>query len=227
VRFQLWADELANVNAASDILQRELLGAQDALRVAGFLRLEVNNALLAEFEESLETLRKIVEYRVLYEFHFQDADGAESLISRVPIDIDSAFGESTVVTDDMVRWDEESTLALEVRGESSRSIRVEALSILAFLPDGWDGDAVTVSASVGGIIREQVFTSVRAFRDTFNLESTAVELGGNSYLAGRLDFPNADFPDPLILQGGDDVIRIHYADAVFAENAVVYLRVLS
>jgi len=233
VRFQLWANDPGDVDTAIAQLHGRLLAARDALWTAGFLRVDAEGASLAEHVSSLNAWRKTTNYRVLYEFRYEDTDGAESLIARIPIKIDSEYGESTVVTDEMIRWDNQAAPLLEISGGAHGVFRIGAVSILAFLPDGWNGSEVTVSASVGGVVHERGFASVREFLGAFTLETKTVELGGNPYRAGRLVFPNADFPDPIILKGGGDVFRIHYADERFlSENenetdAVVYLRVLS
>lgn len=241
VRFQFLADESADVDAAVKTLQERLLAARDDLWAAGFLRIAAEETSLAEHVSGLDAWRKTADYRILYEFHYEDSEGAESLIARIPIDSDleerdSPQRETTVVTDEMMRWDNQAAPALEVRPGVRHPFRVSALFIIAFLPDGWNGQEVTVSASVGGAVREQTFASVGEFRDAFDLEKEegedelklkTVELGGNLYVAGRLVFPNADFPDPIMLKGGEDVFHISYAAPAFDNDAVVYLRVLS
>lgn len=244
VRFQLWASTPDAVDQLIDTLHGELLAAKDALRliiqedepqVGSFLNIALGETSLADFFQNLAPglsgWRKTANYKVLYEFRYPDTEGAESLIHRIPIAVNS-HGESTVVTDEIIRWDGESAPALAVSGTSQDLFQVGALTILAFLPEGWDGDQVIVSATVNGTARERVFASVRDFLNAFDLDETPVTLGGNPYLSGRLAFPNADFPDPIILRG-DDVLRIRYVDPVNADNprlsngnAVAYLRVL-
>lgn len=238
VRFQLWGSDPVALDAEAEALHGRLLAARDELWAAGILRMVAEETSPAEHISSLNAWRKTTDYGLLYEFHYSDTDGAESLITRIPIEVDSEYAESTVVTDEMVRWDNQAAPTLEMRGGVRRVFRVGALSILAFLPEGWDGNAVTLSASVGGVAHERTFASVRGFRDAFDLEQVGgqlrtVELGGNPYLAGRMVFPNADFPDPIVLKGGEDIFRISYADERFlSENtseidSVVYLQVLS
>ena len=93
VRFQFLADELDNVEVAVEALQSRLLDAKDALWKAGFLRFGVKETSLAERLPIPNIWRKTVDYEVLFEFHYQDTDGAESIIARIPIDIDSEYGE--------------------------------------------------------------------------------------------------------------------------------------
>lgn len=242
VRFQFLADDPGDVETAAQALQNRLLGAGDVLWMAGFLRLRARETSPAEHMPTSNAWRKTVDYEVLYEYHYEDADGAESIIARIPIDIDSEYGERTEVTDEMVRWDNRDALPLTMSGVSQPNFRVRGLSILAFLAEDWNGGRVTLSVSLGGADRERSFASVREFRDAFELEEVEVEgqtqlktvdLGGNAYLAGRMAFPNPDFPDPIILKGGEDVFEIRYADRRFQpENtddtdSVVYLQVLN
>lgn len=245
VHFQLLADDLDDVEDAAKEVQKRLLGASDALWARGFLRLAAREMSPAEHLPTPNAWRKTVEYEVLYEFHYQDTDGAESIIARIPIDIDSEYSESTEVTDEMVRWDKDSALGLEVRGGSRRIHRVSSVTILAYLAEDWNGSRVTLSASVGGAVRERTFADVREFRDAFDLEREnvaepgeepeikIVQLGRRPYVAGRMVFPNADFPDPLVLKGGEDIFNIRYDHERFRPDnqgetdSVVYLRVLN
>jgi len=226
VRFQLWAGSVTKVDAAVATLHGALLGAQQALWSAGFLRVAADGASLTEEVPTLPAWRATVDYRVLYEFRFEDTEGAESLIARVPIEVDAAYGERTVVTDAMARWDKDAAPVLEVRGRGRRPFRLRALSTVAFRPAGWDGGAVTLSATVNGTARQRVFASVRAFVDAFALDPATTQLGPNPYRSGLLAFPNGDFPDPIALTG-DDLFRISYADGALDSDGVVYLRALS
>ncbi len=246
VRFQAWGGDPAEVDTRIEELHGQLLAAKEALlgRFAasvdgtwsgGFLRLGAESTSSSEQHADLNAWRKWADYEVLYEFHFLDADGAQSLIARIPIDINSMFAESTVITDEMMRWDDLAAQALELNGRTRRAFSVGTIYILAYLPGGWDGSSVKISVSVGGSLREKNFASVREFRDAFDLEKEAggpmivyktVELGGKVYFAGRLAFPNADFPDPIILKEEDDFFRISYSAPPFDSDAVVYLRLL-
>ena len=145
-------------------------------------------------------------------------------------------GEITTVTDEIVRWDDQGTPNLEVHGGAGRVYQIHALTILAFLPAGEDGESVTISSSFGGVDRSQSFPTLRAFRDAFDLEMEGnvfktVDLGGRSYFAGRMDFPNPSFPEPLVMEDLDDSFEVQYLpasadDNKLSENAVVYLRLL-
>ena len=235
VRFQLWANALDAVDTAIDELHGKLLAAKKTLQADEgeeepnrFLRLIVDDTPVAEYISPLDAWRKTTNYKVLYEFPYEDADGAESLITRILININSAYGESTVITDEMTRWDNQEAPALEVRRGTYLPLRINTLVILAFLPDGWNGDEVIISASTDDITREQTFDSVRAFLETFTLETKTIELGGNTYRAGRLVFPNAAFPEPIVLKRNNDSFRVSYTTPRFENGAnapVVYLRV--
>jgi len=244
IRFQFLGDPPDVVDAAVGELHRRLLAAKNFLWKKGILRFAAEETSMLEYIPSLYPWRRIgrktADYRVLYEFHYYDTDGAESLIARIPIDID---GESTIVTDEMTRWDNQAAPKLEVHGGTHKAFNIGALDILAFLPDGWDGNEVTMFVSVGDAIRESTFSSVREFLEAFELEVEheegdemrfkTVELGGNLYLSGRLVFPNEYFPDPIIIKGVNDVFRISYADERFlGENGneiefIVYMKVIN
>jgi hypothetical protein len=226
VRFQLWANDLAGADGAVRNLQGSLLAATTALRDAGFLRVVAQDVSLAEQPAGLAAWRETASYRVLYEFQYQDTDGADSVIARIPISVNSGFNESTVVTDQIVRWDNQGALPLELGGSSGSLTALRGLAILAFLPPGWDGGAVTVRSSIGGVITQWTSVSLRAFLNNFTLDAGTTDLGGNLYQSGQLDFPNPNFPVPIVL-GGDDLFRVEYATLALGFNAVVYLRALN
>lgn len=227
VRFQFWGDDPVAVDASITNMHGLLLAAKEQLKKQGFLNLEAVDTLLAQHSLP-DAWRKTATYRMLFEFIYQDTDDSGGLIARIPININSSFNETTVVTDEMVRWDADAAPALEVRGSASRgSFSVGELAILAFLPVGFNGDGVTVTAFDEGVQRQRFFASVRDFRDAFTLAPDPIELGGQLYLAGRMAFPNADFPDPIVLSRVEDFFQIAYASPPLNDiNAGVYLRVL-
>lgn len=227
VRYQYWAETPAGVDTLVSDLQARVAAADAQLRALGFLRVEAASTSLADFVADLNFWRRTADYRVLFEFNYQDADGAESLIARIPIDINSAFNEHTSVTDEMARWDVEGAPALVTRRRRTSTFRVAALTVLAFLPVGFDGDEVTIEAEVGGAARQRTFPTARDFVNAFALESAPVTLGANVYRAGRMEFPNADFPDPINLSADRDFFRVRYGADELDAGAVVYLRVLS
>ncbi len=244
VRFQVLGNPPEVVDAAVEELHRRLLAAKNFLWKDGIVRLAAEETSMLEYVPTQypwrREERKTSDYRILYEFHYYDADGAESLIARIPINID---GESTTVTDEMTRWDNQAAPKLEVHGGTHKAFNIGSLDILAFLPDGWDGNEVTMFISVGDAVRESTFPSVREFLEAFELEAEreegdvvrlkTVELGGNPYHAGRLVFPNRYFSNPIILKGVNDVFRVSYADErLLDENgsmidSIVYLKLIN
>ncbi len=146
VRFEVWGSQLDTVNGAIQTLQEQLLAAKSTLRGLGFLRLAATETAPAEFDVVLNSWHKTCLYQVLYEFHFQDSDGAESLIARIPITVNSGYNESTVVTDRMVRWDNQSAPTLRLQGHTL----LTRLSALAYLPDPLPSGSVTLTRSFVG-----------------------------------------------------------------------------
>ncbi len=150
VRFQLWGTTTTAVDNLAGDLQTSLAAARETLWSAGFLKLTLKDTGLAENISALSAWRKTVDYQVLYEYHFSDLDGAESLIARIPIHADqeerfSPARETTVVTDHLVRWDEGAAAALEIRGNGRRPRRIGGFAILAYLPAPWSGTQVTLA----------------------------------------------------------------------------------
>jgi hypothetical protein len=237
VRYQFWGTGPAETDALVSALQGQLGAASTQLRTRGFLHIAAENSSLAEHVASLGFWRRTADYRVLFEFHYQDADGAESLIARIPIDIDSTFKDSTSVTDEMTRWDDVEAPELFVRRKRARTLTVNELTLLAHLPDGWNGKPVTMTVIIEGATTAHIFTSAREFTDAFTPEPEAgpVMLGGKDYREGSMKFPNPIFPFSITLSGDEDVFSITYNAPKFANDsdvnipseAVVYLRVLS
>jgi hypothetical protein len=134
-------------------LQMSLEDDKDALWSAGFLRLTAEDASPSEHILRLNLWHKTVDYRVLYEFHYEDSDGAESLIASIPIDSDlekrgSLQRETTIVTDEMVRWDQETALPLVVRGPAELC----GLALLAYLPTEIVRQGVRVTRTFDGAL---------------------------------------------------------------------------
>ncbi len=234
IRSQFLADRPEDVDAAVEWLQQRLLALKSQLRTAGVLRLTAEETTLPELVSGLNKWRKTADFRTLYEFHYADMEG-EGLIARIPIHINTDYDETTAVTDEMIRWDNTTTPTLTLKGSLDRIRRVGRLSVLAFLPEGWLGSQVTLTALTSGISQEHIFASVQEFLASFELtrdgdEDTppvTVYLHGDPYVGGLLVFPDVHFPDPILLRGGDDTFQISYGAQAFDGNAVVYLRVLS
>lgn len=106
LRFQLWANSPTDVDDAVQNLIGPLLADRDELRQKGVLRLALKSVGTSDTPDGGSTWRQSTEFSVLYEEPFSDTDGAESLIAQIPIKLNSDFNETTVVTDEMVRWDD-------------------------------------------------------------------------------------------------------------------------
>ena len=130
-RFQLWAPDANEINQAITNLQMQVLGDRANLWAEGFLRLALEDApLSAPVGPPDGPWCGHVDCRVLYEYDFEDADGAESLISQIPVTINGELGESMTLTDEMARWDNKSAPKLVVRGPMT----VAGFTMLAFIP---------------------------------------------------------------------------------------------
>lgn len=155
-RFQLWAPGPSEAEKALSNLNSRLLADRDKLRANGFLRVGLQAAPPAEPIPPVNGWRKYAEYQILYEFAYQDTDEADSLIAKIPISIDSGFGESVTVTDEMTRWDNPrpapppplpgSAPPLVVRGPFG----VGSMSTLAFVPGAAPTGTVTLTRTFDG-----------------------------------------------------------------------------
>lgn len=256
VRFQFFAATPQEADNAVTTLQARLLAASDALFLAGFLRLTAAETSLAEHLPATNRWRKTATYRVLYEYHYRDQDGAESIIARIPIHSDleapGLLRETTVVTDAMVRWDNEEASTLEVGATTGTLIQIAGLAILAYLPAGWTGSAVTVArldrratgpptpyaslAAFHAAVTDPVspdrhaqvtFPSVAALLATFETMGDPLELGDwdDDGLPDLYQPGALAFDPPIQLKSGADLFQIIYQDPAFAAPGVVYLRV--
>lgn len=149
VRFQLWGSTLAGADNMVSELQGRLLADKDTLWSLGFLKFTQEATSLAE-EISGTGWRKTTDFQVLYEYHYKDLDGAESIIARIPIHADqevfnSPSRETTTVRDHIIRWDDLGATALEVAARGAATPQVSGLAILAYLPGVWTGNQVTLA----------------------------------------------------------------------------------
>jgi hypothetical protein len=224
LRFQVWADQYGAALTAITALQSSLLDARAALRGVGFLRISAVGVAPAEQVSSPSGWRASADMQVLYECRFQDADGAESLIAQIPVNFAGLPGQSLVVTDELARWDQHAAPALQARCAPGQQRRIGALAVLAYLPAGWVGGAVTLSVTLGGHTQSHVYRSIVAFLDACAVDAGTVPLGGNPYESAQLGFPNPTFPNPLVLTEPADVVSVSYATPQFNSAAVLYLR---
>ena len=249
VRFQLWGNEPTVVDTAINELHGRLLAAKEDLRAVGFLRIEAESAGLAEpiATATFNAFRKTTDYRVLYEFHFEDTDGASSLISKIPATINDQFGESMTITDDMIRWDKTATPGLVIRGP----FKLGGLTALAFIPGPVPSGTVTLTrtfdtaagvpvvhptlasfltAVAGQTPTERharvAFPTVSDFLGVFVAAGDPVEMGDLN-ADGILDKYS---PKTLSLNGGVHLItaadrfEITFQNPVFDQLAVLYVR---
>jgi hypothetical protein len=146
VQYQLWAATSSNVDRDIQALIKRLLSDRDLLRAAGFLRLALKSTSASENVFAEDAWRQSAEFAVLYEFPYQDSDEADSLIARIPINISEEFSESAIVTDEMVRWDNQSAPPLLLRGRLS----IGKLTALAFIPGTAPTGKVTLTRTFDG-----------------------------------------------------------------------------
>lgn len=185
VQFQLWGVSPGEVGELSTAVHGRLLGARTLLQQEGFLRLKAAGASLAEHVGSLDVWRKALTYEVLYEYHYEDADGAEGLIARIPVHADletlnSPDRETSVVTDALARWDDVAAPAWELRGVMDLR-RVNALVFLAGLPPTGAVEWLRTTATAGAPPQEFA---------TFDEFLAAVTDPDNPALNARFTFPS-------------------------------------
>jgi len=256
-RFQVWAGAASAVEGEIQQLIAELLADREKLRSVDsdgdgkddlhILRLALKSIGASEPIASDNAWRQSADFSLLAEFPYADADDAQSLIARIPIEINSAFGESTVVTDEMTRWDDESAPALIVRGRRS----VGDLSALFFIPGAAPSGSVTLLRAFEGATAPPTdHPDLNSFLAAIT-DPSAPQRNARVVLASVNDFLNAfsgagdptllgdwdedDAADnyqpkfltidpPLQLPGGNDRLEIAFQHEKFGQVAVVYLR---
>jgi hypothetical protein len=246
VRFQIWAAAPNDVDTAIATLNSKLLADRDQLWKLGFLKFTMANAKPATNAQS--TLwRRYADYRFLFEFPFDDTDDSDGLIARIPITIDSAFNESTTVTDHLARWDNLSAAALKVRG----NFGLGALASLDFLPPPRPTGSVTITrtfdgasgaptahgtlhdflAAVSGDSPTETnssltFASVAAFLAALPTAGTPIALGdfNGDGIPDQYQPRSLTFDAPIHLKSSADRFEIAYQNAVFDQVGVVYVR---
>lgn len=254
VRFQTWADDPVQLDIVFSKLDAHLMADRTALRSSGFLRLALENTATADQVASLKAWRKQVDYRVLYEYRFQDADDAASLIAR--ISIDSVPEESNLlshetmnVTDQMARWDNLLAAPFVIRGR----FPIGGLAALSFFAGAAPGGTITLTRTADGVIgpptmqptlhdflgavagpnppnshSQVIFPSLNAFLSNFSNAGDPIVLG---------DWDTNNVPDsytPLFLPieptiqlpGELDRLEITCQGNVFDQVAVLYLRAI-
>jgi hypothetical protein len=238
-RFLLWADTPAAADGLADGLHGRLLAAKDDLRVAGFLKLFSQAASLPQHAPSLDAWHKTLDYEFLYEYHYEDSDGAESLIATIPIhadleQLDSPERESSVVSDALVRWDETAAPALTLAGR----VKISRLLALVFIPGPMPGGPVALVRTFAGATApptdyatlEQfmaavsqpheperngrfVFPSLTEFLAVFATTGDLIALGDwdESGLADPYEARQLAWTPPIHLAAGIDRLQVVYA----------------
>lgn len=151
VRFQLWAATMEDADALIATLHGDILADTSQLWGEGFLRLELADTSTAEFiGGAVNAWRVTTDYRILYEYHYHDLDGAESIIARIPIhsdpeERDSAERETTLINDWLRRWDDLQAEPLEVAADVAGKVTIHGLASLAHRPPDWPGGMVTLA----------------------------------------------------------------------------------
>lgn len=145
-RYEIWAQTPAEVGQAIEDLITKLLGERESLRAKGFLRVALKNTGSGENIFSEDAWRQTVDFEVLFEFPYVDSDEAESLIARIPININSEINETTLVVDEMTRWDQTSAPLLEVRGP----VRIGAVTALSFVKADVPSGEITILRTFDG-----------------------------------------------------------------------------
>jgi hypothetical protein len=121
VRYDVWGDTRDGALFAATDFNSDVLGRRDSLREKGVLKLSLEGVDAPDFADTLQAWRVAARFRLLYEFPYQDAGGAESLIVQIPIGLEpeesgAGGGEEMLVTDELVRWDDVASPPLVVRG---------------------------------------------------------------------------------------------------------------
>jgi hypothetical protein len=252
VRFEAWATKPDEVDADFTNLESQLMADRDSLRGVGFLRLALENTSTAEYVSSLNAWRRQADYRVLYEYPFQDSDDAESLIARIQIESDqeqagSAQSETTTVTDQMARWDDKAAPTFIIRGHFTMG----SLAALRFVPSAEPGGTVTLTRTFDGA------TGQPAIQPTLAAFLAAVAGPNPTVRHSQVTFPSlknflnnfTSIVDPVILGDWDannipdsytslflpidlaivlpsvfDRLELTYEHRAFDQIAVLYLR---
>lgn len=207
VRFELRANTPADAALRAGQLQ-------DAVRAArldpvanpwmrDFLVLEPAGGEPAHLLTVDDGWRQTVEYRALYEYRYEDPEGAASVIVRVRVALRGEQHEDAQVTRDVARWDREAALPLRLRGPRAAGPLTALLHDPGALPagevtllrthDGAPGAPQTLALAAfrdalleGGRHHQVVFPSLAAFFAEF------AGAGGSVRLA-RLDDSEAAF----------------------------------
>lgn len=246
-RFQVWAPAANDVDQAIRDLNMLVLGDRANLWAEGFLRLVLEDTPLSMPVGPPDgPWRAHADFRVLYEFDFEDTAGAGSIIAQVPVAINGSVGETMTLTDDMARWDNVSAPKLVERGQKD----VAALSMLAFIPQAPPNGKVTMRRTFDGATGNPAsYATLAEFLTaisgpnprrnatvtfaSFNNFMAAFQDTGDSIAVGDWDGDGvADQYRSLVLSlnpaitlaGVKDRFEVTYGATKFNQVAVAYLR---
>ena len=196
-RFQLWAGDLAKSDQGIGDLNLRLMKDRELLRAAGLLRFSLEKTSSSEFLPApVGAWRATADYRVLYEFDFQDGDDAQGLIAAIPVSMDSGLAQSMMISDEMMRWSDKAAPPLVVRGP----ISIGGLSLLVFVPGAPPTGAVSLVRTFDGAGVPKKFATLAAF---FKATSGPAPLEKNAIitLASFTEFQNAftSLGDPIAM----------------------------
>jgi hypothetical protein len=251
IRYDLWGDSPGAATQAAADVGTSLLGARASLGTQGVLKLGLERVDAPDFASTLNAWRVAALYRILFEFPYEDAGGAESLIARIPIDLPpeepGGAAEETVVTDELARWDDNSAPALFVRGP----IGIGSLDALSWFSAAAPTGTVSVTRTFDGASgAPAAFGDLDAFFDAVSgLAPTATHasiafatlvdflaaLGAAGVGVMIGDWDQDGVPDlyaprsravvpPLQLATAADRFEVVYGGAALDQPAIVYLR---
>lgn len=248
LRFQLWAAQQSEVNMAIAALQQQVLADRNFLRSAGILRLIIADTAKAEFDTVANAWSQTTDLAVLFEAETRDADGAEGLIARIPVESSLPFADSTTVTGHLTQWSEVTAPTLTVQGPFIlQQLSALVLTPLGTPPSGSVTITRTVSTAAGppqsfGTLPEFLAAvsgpvpltrhaqvapgSLTAFLNTMTAVGDPIVLGNrdedsipDAYQARVLSFESA-----IHLTSVRDRLDVAYGAPAFDQSAVVYLR---
>lgn len=256
VRCQLWQSSATAVESALTDFSARLLADRQAMRrldVPGHPDWQASIYQLALADrgtasEDSNGWRQHGDFRLLYELRYTDSDGVESLIAAIPVSSDlekpEAERDTSVVRDEIIRWDNLAGGTLVVRGPK----RLSQLWLLAYLPamptttvtirrtfagaSGAPAEHPTLAAFLAAVSGPAPQRHAQA---TFSLQSfiDALLPGGGPLPLG--DWEEDGVPDDyetrtrqltpaLALPDARDYLEI--SSAAFDQAGVVYLRVV-
>ena len=253
VRFELWGASTGAVEGDALTLVSTLAEQADALRVLGFLKLSQEDARPSEFISGPNNWRKIIDFSTLYEYVYDDTDGADSLITRIPVDIGLDQSgvlpeEQMELTDKMIRWDNEQAPVLQFTGPVAIQV-ISALSFIAgvapsgrvFITRTFDGAGPPVlhplfadflAAVTDPVSPERnaqcTFASVSDWLAEFSTAGDDVALGDWNIdtVADAYEALMIAFGAPVLLDGPADRLEIAFEHPAFDTVAVLYMQAL-